>query len=223
PIRRAKALGIMANPNATLDLMHRAAPEGENDVTDSVPTKSAAEEGGPWPEVTLYIHFTRDQWRRDRDGATTLEGVGPVTLTQSRDVLGHARVTIRPVIDLENMPTSDDRFVRGRMREAVILKNPHCIFPFCNRRSRQNQADHTVPWPRGKTAIDNLSPPDGKHHRAKTHAGWRLAQAINGIYVWKSPHGRVYVVDHRGVTHDLGLPGAKEGLPAERRNGRACR
>lgn len=209
PIRRAKALGIIANPNVTLDLMHRAAPEGENDVTDRAPTKSAAEEGGrPWPEVTLYIHCTRDQWRRDRDGAATLEGVGPITLRQARDILGHARVTVRPVIDLEHMPTSDDRFVRGRMREAVILKNPHCIFPYCNRPSRHNQADHTVPWPRGKTAIDNLSPPDGKHHRAKTHAGWRLVQAINGIYVWKSPQGRVYVVDHRGVTHDLGLPEA---------------
>lgn len=70
------------------------------------------------------------------------------------------------------MPTNDDRYARGRLREAVILKNPTCIFPYCGRDARRNQTDHTTPVPTGKTAIDNLAPPCTHHHRAKpTPAG----------------------------------------------------
>jgi Domain of unknown function (DUF222) len=205
PARRAKALGYLSNPHQMLDLMTRATGTDGTGSTEGVshPTPS-----GPWPEVRLYVHLTRDQWAGTRDGAATLEGVGPITLAQARDILGHAHVRVQPVIDLDGMPSSDDRFVRGRMREAVVLKNPHCPFPYCSRSSRRSQGDHTVPWPTGTTSVDNLSPPDTKHHRAKTHAGWHHHQPVNGIYVWVSPHGRVYVVDHRGVTHDLGRPPA---------------
>jgi hypothetical protein len=90
----------------------------------------------------------------------------------------------------------------------VVLKNPHCPFPYCSSCSRSSQADHNVPWPHGRTVIDNLSPPDVKHPRAKTHAGWQLAQPFHGIHVWKSPHGRVYLVEQRGITYDAGLPTA---------------
>jgi hypothetical protein len=201
PIRRAKALGYLANPHQVLDLMRRVEPRMP---TGQRPERPASR----WPEVTLYVHVTGDQWRGTRDGAAGLEGVGPITLGQARDIVGHANVRVQPVIDLDNMPSSDDRFVRGRMRTAVVLRNPHCSFPYCSTCSRRNQVDHTVPWPRGRTVIDNLSPPDVKHHRAKTHAGWRLVQPFNGIHVWKSPQGRVYLVDQRGVTHDVGLPPA---------------
>jgi hypothetical protein len=208
-IRRAKALGYLANPHQALALMHRATagPQGGAELSGAEPSgaePSGAEQGRPWPEATLYVHFTRDQWLRDRSGAAGLDGVGPITLAQARHLLRHARVSVKPVIDLDDTDTSDARFARGRIREAVVLKTPHCPFPYCSRPARHNQIDHTTPVPHGRTAIDNLSPPDVKHHRAKTHPGWQLRQPFNGIYVWKSPLGRVYLVDNRGVTHDLG-------------------
>jgi hypothetical protein len=214
PIRRAKALGYLANPHQLDDLRRRAAeaqtdddgPAADRSAVPADVPGSSPRSAGPWPEATLYVHYTRDQWHADRDGAATLEGVGAITVAQARDILRNTHVRVQPVIDLDDMPSSDDRFVRGRMRTAMVLKNPHCPFPYCTRRSRHSQGDHTVPWPLGRTALDNLSPPDVKHHRAKTHAGWQLWQPCNGILVWRSPHGRVYVVDHRGVTYDVGLP-----------------
>jgi Domain of unknown function (DUF222) len=212
-VRRAKALGYLANPHQALALMQRAtaASDGGSDA-------SRAEHGGTWPEAMLYVHFTRDQWNRDRAGAASLDGVGPITVDQARGLLGNAHVTVKPVIDLDHSDTSDARFARGRLREAVVLKTPHCPFPYCSRPARHNQIDHTTPVPHGRTAIDNLSPPDVKHHRAKTHAGWQLRQPFNGVYVWKSPLGRVYLVDNRGVTHDLGdsVSGRSPDAPSER-------
>ncbi len=40
------------------------------------------------------------------------------------------------------------------------------------------------------------------HHRIKTHGRWQVAQPFDGVYVWKTPHGRHYLVDHTG-THRL--------------------
>jgi hypothetical protein len=113
------------------------------------------------------------------------------------------------LIDLDNMASSDARFVRGAFREALVVKNAHCILPYCGHDSRRCEGEHNVAWPRGHTTMSNLAPVHGKHHRAKTHAGWRLVQALNGIYLWTSPNGRIYLADHRGITHDVGLPPAR--------------
>jgi Domain of unknown function (DUF222) len=187
--RRAKAIGILANPLHALAL-RRAVADG-------------ATTAPPWSDTTVYVHLTRDQWEGVRDGAATLEGAGPITAGQARDLLGHANVAVRPVIDLDGMPSSDDRFARGRLREAVVLKTPHCPFPSCGSGGRKGQIDHTVAVPDGRTRIDNLSPPCSPHHRAKTHAGWRLAQPVNGIYLWQSPRGRIYLVDRSGVSRPI--------------------
>ena len=200
-VRRAKALGHLANPHHAIALRQRALVAADASIHPS-----PAEDRQPWPEATLYVHFTRDQWNRERAGAATLDGIGPITLAQARHLLGHGHVTVKPVIDLDHSDTSDARFARGRLREAVVLKTPHCPFPYCSRPARHNQIDHTTPVPHGRTVIDNLSPPCVKHHRAKTHAGWRLRQPFNGIFLWSSPLCRLYLVDNRGNTHDLGAP-----------------
>jgi hypothetical protein len=223
-VRRAKALGHLANPYQAIALMQRAIAE-----PDGSTHPSGAEHRQRWSEATLYVHFTRDQWNRERAGAATLDGVGPITLAQARHLLGHAQVTVKPVIDLDHSDTSDARFARGRLREAVVLKTPHCPFPYCSRPARHNQVDHTTPVPHGRTVIDNLSPPCVKHHRAKTHAGWRLRQPFNGIYLWTSPLGHLYLIDNRGNTHDLGAPvsdwspNAPSGRAGSRRQGTPAR
>jgi len=37
------------------------------------------------------------------------------------------------------------------------------------------------------------------HHRVKTHAGWQVRQPFPGIYLWQSPHGSIFLVDHTGT------------------------
>ena len=37
------------------------------------------------------------------------------------------------------------------------------------------------------------------HHRIKTHGTWQVKQPFPGIYLWRDPHGRTYLVDHTGT------------------------
>ncbi|GAA3531365.1 hypothetical protein [Nocardioides daeguensis] len=41
-----------------------------------------------------------------------------------------------------------------------------------------------------------------RHHRAKTHSAWRYDIVMPGSYVWTSPNGFRFRVDHRG-THPV--------------------
>ncbi|MGH3498612.1 MAG: hypothetical protein ACRDP1_14210 [Nocardioidaceae bacterium] len=57
--------------------------------------------------------------------------------------------------------------------------------------------DHIIEHPRGPTTVDNGAPECARHHRLKTHGRWKLTQPFNGIFVWKSPTGHIYLVDDR--------------------------
>jgi hypothetical protein len=50
------------------------------------------------------------------------------------------------------------------------------------------------------------------HHRIKTHSAWQVKQPFPGIYLWRDPHGRTYLVDHTG-TRPIGKTGSGVGLP----------
>lgn len=41
------------------------------------------------------------------------------------------------------------------------------------------------------------------HHRVKTHGAHQVKQPFPGIFVWRDPRGRIYVVDHTS-TRKLG-------------------
>ena len=55
----------------------------------------------------------------------------------------------------------------------------------------------------GETRAGNLGPLGRHAHRIKTHGRWTVRQPFDGIYLWRDPHGRLYLVDHTG-THPVG-------------------
>ncbi|HEU5044979.1 MAG TPA: hypothetical protein VFT75_12685 [Nocardioidaceae bacterium] len=64
--------------------------------------------------------------------------------------------------------------------------------------------EHGDPAQPGQTRLDNLGGLERRLHRVKTHKkGWRVYQPTRGVYLWRSPHGHWYRVDHTG-THRLG-------------------
>ena len=71
--------------------------------------------------------------------------------------------------------------------------------------------DHTQPYrdpdeggPPGQTRPDDLGPMTRRHHRIKTHGhGWTVRQVFDGVCVWRTPHGRHYLVDHTGTTEAI--------------------
>jgi hypothetical protein len=144
--------------------------------------------------------------RRDATGIARIEGIGAVTEAWVRDLLGpRATITHRPVLDLAGQAPVDAWEIPDRHRRAVRLMTPADTFPFATATVNQHdgwpgmQIDHTVPHPDGPTAIGNYGPLTGSHHNLKTHGHWDVAQPFPGIYLWRDPHGIIYLVDHTGT------------------------
>jgi hypothetical protein len=144
-------------------------------------------------------------------GVARFEGVGPITIGQARRFLGDTcQVRIQPVIDPTHCPPADSYEIPHRIREHVHHRNPVDVFPYGTTPSRHADLDHTVPYQPpahggapGQTSPTNLGPLNRHHHRVKTHSRWRLRQPTPGTYLWRSPHGHVYLVTPAG-TQTLG-------------------
>lgn len=170
------------------------------------------------PSATLFIHTSREAFERGT-GVARVEGIGPVTVAQAVEMLGHANVAVREVIDLAEDRPVDGYEVPERMREIVFQRSPGCVFPYSGGAppSRGRDADHTVPYlapdkggPPGQTRVGNLGFMSRGAHRVKTHApGWRHHQPEPGVHYWRTPTGYWFRVDHRG-SHALGR---RSGLP----------
>jgi hypothetical protein len=185
---RARALGLLADPDAVLALMERY-----REIIRPAEPAGAGGDGkrrNPAPPTTLYVHLSPD-------GVVDLEGYGVLSMPSLVELLAGDNVTVKPVIDLAHMASSTGYQPSDSLTEGVVLANPRCVFPFCDRPARKCQLDHTIPWPHGPTAADNLGPLCQRHHNVKTHGRWQLKQPFRGIFVWRSPTGRVYTVDHR--------------------------
>ncbi len=162
------------------------------------------------PAATLYLHMSSDSFTRDGAGVARFEGVGPITPAQAIEILGdHCRVRITPVIDVADQAPVDGYETPTRMREALHLRNPVCVFPWATNRSRTRDAEHTIPYlspddggPPGQTNMANLAMIGRFPHRLKTHGRWRLKQPTPGVFLWRSPHGWYFHVDHTG-THPI--------------------
>ena len=53
--------------------------------------------------------------------------------------------------------------------------------------------------PPEQTGSHNSGPLGRRHHRWKTHAGYQARQCGEGRYVWLTPHGMGFLVDHTGT------------------------
>ena len=163
------------------------------------------------PRAIIYIHLSEEAVRAG-NGLARVEEVGPVLLSRLRTLLGeHCSISLKPVIDLPAGHTPVDSYeIPARLREQLHLRYPADVFPYAAAVSRRIDLDHTIPYlnpdqggPPGQTRIGNLGPHTRYHHRLKTHAGWQVRQPEPGTWLWRSPHGRIYLVNATG-THPLG-------------------
>src|SRR5690606_23389589 len=179
------------------------------------------------PQATLYVHLSQAALNSATSpcscgtagsgpGAAApavgrVEGLGPVTVDQVAGFLGHRDVRVVPVLDVAGQASVDAYEAPDRMREALHLRHPACAFPYAThlgRRHRDTDHNHVyVPMaaggPPGQTNLGNLASLTRFPHRLKTHGGWQLRQPVPGVYLWRSPHGYWWRVDHLG-THRLG-------------------
>ena len=172
------------------------------------------------PSLTLYLHFAADDLTSGEGGVVRWEGEGPVTHAFVHEHLRPLHdYVIRPVIDLAHQAPVDAYELPDRLREAVRLLAPSDVFPFAG--TAAGTSTWTTPWPTtpptppgpngtGPPGSGTSDPLGRFHHRIKTHGHWVLRQPFAGIYLWRDPHGIVYLQDHTG-THQITPPGQHAG------------
>ena len=87
------------------------------------------------------------------------------------------------------------------------------MFPYAAGGSRRTDLDHTIAYlpmhraaRRARPAVGKLGPLVRYHHRVKTHGHWQIRQPEPGSWLWRTPHGRIFLVNATG-THPLGKSG----------------
>jgi len=180
------------------------------------------------PPVTLNVHLAAEDLQAGAGGVARWEGEGPVTHQFVHDHLRPLHsYRIQPVIDPTGLAPVDAYEIPDRHRQAVHLRTPADCFPYSSNLSTRVDIDHTSEYQPAVRAtaqasargaaerhwlsrMDNYGPLGRFHHRIKTHGAWTLRQPFAGIYLWRDPHGQIYLVDHTG-THKLTAPGAVAG------------
>ena len=187
-IRRARAVGVLADPQRALDLL----TGGSSQITNPI-------KAGP----VLWLHLDESALL-DLDtfpAAVTIDGLGTVSSDLLATWLAGSTVIVRPVLDLRRHDAVDQHDPPAWMADLVRLRDRHCVFPGCRRGSRACDLDHITPYlpldhggPPGQTIPEGLAPLCRRHHRAKTHTRWRYRRLPDGSYRWTSPIGRTFTV-----------------------------
>lgn len=136
-----------------------------------------------------------------------VEGLGPASLEQLRDLLGHARVTVKPVLDLANHLSVTCYEHPESIKERIHLIRPVDAFPHASLTSRKVDLDQPVPYdtlgPPAQTSTRTSQPLGRRGHRAKTHLGYTATPLGTGVTLWRTPHGLARLVVGVG-THRIG-------------------
>lgn len=208
-VRKVKALGVIADAQARLDLTSL--------LTSHDPAAHEAARRGALTrreaKVRLYLHASLADVvgaeSTDPGVATgSAEALGPVTLDRIRDWAARSRVTIQPLLHV----AADDRWSVDRhdppprMAEQVRLRDEACVFPWCTRPARTCDLDHRDSYedpgdggPPGQTSPDSLAPLCRRHHRAKTSGRWSYERTAPGTYLWSGPAGLSVIVTPHGT------------------------
>lgn len=84
--------------------------------------------------------------------------------------------------------------------DYLLARDRTCRFPGCRAPAYLSDLDHAQSWDTGGiTSAGNLGALCRRHHRLKTHGGWKLESAPDGSCLWTSPHGKSYPVPARNV------------------------
>jgi hypothetical protein len=166
------------------------------------------------PRHHLYVHL-HEAALHGTPGIARIEGLGARTLTQLHGLLTGAHVVIKPVIDLKDKIRHTAYEHPEALKERVHLITGGDYWPWANSTSRRLDHDHVDPYhpdnpdsPEGQTSIDNSGPLGRRHHRYKTNGGYKAAQTGPGEYLWTTPHGQAFLVDHTG-SRQIDLDAAK--------------
>lgn len=213
---RADALVALATGRLVPDARH------DDDTTTAPETASGTTPGtgtGTGTGTKLRVVEVRPQVRVTVSAATLLglddapgdlTGYGPITAQVARTLAQDGtwqRLVTDPVTGVL-VDWSTTTYTPGKvLRRAVEARDGTCTFPMCDRPAERGDLDHITPFNHhhppnpqapGQTRAENLHALCRRHHRAKTHGGWRPERdPTTGTTTWTSPTGRLH---HRPAT-----------------------
>ena len=180
--RRADALSMIAEQflaNSSEENLAHGRPVTLN-LTLDLPTFLGLNENpgilagyGEIPASTARLLATDAKWRRF------------ITDPITGNLLDFGRTTYEP-------PQS--------LVDFIVARDRRCRFPGCRQPSRVCDIDHAIPWEEGgQTSKENLGLLCRRHHRMKTHGGWKLISFEDGSCEWTSPEGKKFKVEARPI------------------------
>ena len=158
----------------------------------------------------LHVHL-HEAALQGEGGVARVEGLGALTLTRLADLLARTSLKVQPVKDLSDRVRFTAYEHPESLRDQVHLVTGGDYWPYAGSASRHVDLDHPTPYDHGddgrdpppdQTGSHNSGPLGRRHHRWKTHAGYRSRQCGEGRFVWLTPHGLGFLVDHTG-THRI--------------------
>lgn len=228
-VLRSEAFGWLARPAELLELLLADGLEGEPDegaepAEDLAISRTTAfprhlldalhslDPARLRPSACLYVHLTDKAFTDPARSVARIEDHGPVAASQLAELLRHAHVTVKPVIDLRETVRVTAYEHPESLRERIWLLTGGDRAPWSTGSSgRRVDFDHPDPWvAHGKpdqTGTHNSQPLNRRHHRWKTHAGVEVVQLGPGTYWWRTRHGESFIVDPTG-THRAEKVGA---------------
>lgn len=167
--------------------------------------------------ATIMVHLT-DRALSGQPGVARVEGIGPVLLDKLSDLLDGRAMVVQPVIDLATVKSVNGYEHPAAVKKRTLLRTLGDVFPHSTSRSTARlDHDHPTPYdpqgPPGQTGDLNDAPLTRRHHRAKTHLGYRCDQVGLGAYRWITPHGLARLVAPTG-TRRIEIVRDSRGSPA---------
>ena len=161
------------------------------------------------PKVVLHVHL-HEAALHGTDAVARVEGLGPVTLARLVEMLRGSVVKVQPVKDLSDRVRYAAYEHPESLRDQIHLVTGGDYWPWATSTSRSVDLDHPIPYDHGspdegrepppeQTGTHNSGPLGRRHHRWKTHAGYTARQCGEGRYVWLTPNGMGFLIDHTGT------------------------
>ncbi len=216
---RSEAFGWLARPAELLKLLLDGVPDPDFDQANLAEALREVDPTKLRPRVVLYVHLAQAAIASKGGGCAEcgyapvarVEDIGPLLASEVPEWLGHGFVTVKPVIDLDDLQAFDAYEHPISLADRVHLRSPADGFPYGTQVSSHLDFDHVEPyqygeqWVPGQTGDHSSQPLSRTSHRIKTFAGFTARQLRPGVYVWRTPHRRYYLVSPQG-TEELDEP-----------------
>jgi hypothetical protein len=132
-----------------------------------------------------------------------LEGHGPIPASIARKLAadGKWRKFVTDPLTGNLLDMGRSHYVPSQyLVDFLTARDRTCRFPGCSHPARLSDIDHAKSWEKGGlTNPENLGFLCRRHHRLKTHGGWKLTSSPDGSCTWVSPQGKELFVPARPI------------------------